>query len=454
MRAPTGTGPSANGPRMPRWRASILALVAGLTLPGCQRTQPARHLLLVTIDTLRADCSSVYGHARQTTPTLERLAREGQVFEHAYSPLPLTGPAHATLMTGLYPRRHGVVANGQALGPSPATLAERLRSAGFATTAVVSAFPLDPRFGLARGFERFDAEFPAASASLLRSTWEGRLLDRPLDRRGAATTDRALVELERARRQRLFLWVHYFDPHTPYDAPPDQRALFPPGVGDQAARQAAYEAEVHFADAQLGRLLDGLERLGLRGQTAVAVTADHGEGLGEHGQAEHGERVYDEQTRVPLVVAWPAGLPRGLRHDREVGLVDLAPTLLGLVGVAASPGGDGLDLGPVLRGQAQLAERTFFLEAGYFDRTRGQAGVVGRRTKHVRSHAPGGAREELYDLRRDPRELDDLAPRRPELVAELAELLAGWTRRHRLTPRPKVRDGADQEALRALGYLD
>ncbi len=436
-------------------RAAALVLALVPALAGCQRPQHARHLLLVTIDTLRADYCSAYGHPRPTTPTLERLAREGQVFEQAYAPLPLTGPAHATLMTGLYPRRHGVIGNGHALGPEPATLAERLRAAGFATCAVVSAFPLDPRFGLARGFERYDADFPAASASLLRSPWEGRLLERPLDRRADATTERALAELERARRRRLFLWVHYFDPHTPYDAPADHRALFPPGPGPEGARQAAYEAEVHFADAQLGRLLEGLERLGLRDQTAVVVAGDHGEGLGDHGQLEHGERVYEEQTRVPLIVAWPAALPRGLRREGEVGLVDLAPTLLGLAGVATEPGGgDGLDLGPVLRGQAALPERMLFLEAGYFDRARGQAGVVGRRTKYVRSHAPGGAREELYDLRRDPRELDDLAPRRPELVTELAERLVSWTRRHRLRPGPVAPGGPDQEALRALGYLD
>jgi arylsulfatase A-like enzyme len=436
---------------------TVLAALVAVTaagLAGCRAGGSSHaNLLLVTIDTLRADHTSAYGYARETTPHLEALASEGLLVETAYAPIPVTGPSHASLLTALYPRAHGVVRNGYVLDDAHATVAERLRERGYATAAIVSAFPLDPRFGLDRGFEHYDASFTREEASLPDPRWEGEPLGQPYDRRGDATTERALRWLkDRPVDRPFFLWTHYFDPHTPY-APPVLQNRWPSG-GD-AGPADRYDGEIHFADAQIGRLLAALEDEGIGSRTLVVVTADHGEGLGEHGCDEHGPNVYEEAVRIPLILRWPGRLAPGRRLPGPAGLADVAPTVLDLIGLTPLEGAQGRSLVPALDGRAPDGdEREVLLQAEYPGRP--GLNVFGARLgryKYVESREGGAiARQELYDLERDPSELVDLSSQEPDQTVRLARVVARWRKRIR-APESQRAGPESEEALRALGYV-
>ena len=359
-------------------------------------------MLLVTIDTLRADRVAVYGDAQARTPQLDALARGGVLFEHAYSPVPLTLPAHASILTGLLPPQHGVRGNGSfALGAAPRTLAEALRGKGLATGAFVGAFPLARRFGLDRGFDAYDDAFERAP---------GLHFEFP-ERRADRVVAAALAWLGRTPGP-VFAWVHFYDPHAPYDPP-------------EAFREAdAYRGEVAFADAMLGRLLEAWERR--PGPSLVAVTSDHGEAFGEHGEVSHGLFVYDTTLQVPLVLRG-AGLASARRVAERVGIVDLAATLADLVGAERLPG---RSLKPFLvaGGKAGTGAETPLyaetlaprLDFGWSElRSWREHGL-----KYV--EAP---RRELYDLDSDPGEGTNLADTRGEAAGRLAAALAAELRR-------------------------
>ncbi|HEY0781826.1 MAG TPA: sulfatase, partial [Thermoanaerobaculia bacterium] len=260
---------------------AVLLLLSALTVacaPASRAPSTAspRSLLLVTLDTVRADHLGCYGYAQAETPALDGLARQGLRFADASSTVPLTLPSHATLLSGLLPPHHGVRANGG--GPYPAsraTLATRLASAGYRTGAFVAAFVLDHRFGLARGFEVYDDD--VARDPIAPWTLEA-------ERPGDQVVDRALAWLGKTDARPYFLWVHLYDAHAPYTPPSPQRER-------HAGRP--YDGEIAFVDSQVGRLLAAIERRGETGKTAVAVVADHGEGLGEHGEATHGLLLYE-----------------------------------------------------------------------------------------------------------------------------------------------------------------
>jgi choline-sulfatase len=326
---------------------------------------PPRGLVLVTVDTLRADHVSSYGGV-VPTPAFETLAREGTLIEQAYTPTPSTAPAHASLFTGLHPWRHRVLENAVPVDDDLVTLAEILREAGFRTAAFVSSYVLDPRFGFDRGFERYQFE-PTQSYD-----WQGEVTPE-FWARGEDTTRSALRWLnERAARanERFFLWVHYFDPHAPYQPPqgfevsPGQpvdlsRKRIPPGIssaGELRRLIRAYRGEVRYTDAQLSRLLERLRVLGLFENTVLVVTSDHGEGLGDHALLEHGANLHDELVHVPLFVRAP-GLTAGRRLRGLVQLEDLLPTSLALLGMPIPEGLDGENLEPWLRGRAPGSPR-------------------------------------------------------------------------------------------------
>ncbi|MEM7357167.1 MAG: sulfatase, partial [Acidobacteriota bacterium] len=254
---------------------------------GC-RLEPPPNLLLVTVDTLRADHCSIYGYERETTPVLDDLAREGAILGPAYAPMSTTAPAHASIFTGRYPISHGVVRNGLILAQDQTTLAEVLQQARYTTGAVVSSLVLKPRYGLGQGFGTYESEFEINRETVDRHQWKGV---EGFDRRADETTDLALAWLERRPRDRpFFLWVHYFDPHSPYSPPPAFEGRFPvpEGATDLAIAIARYDEEIAFADQQLGRLLAAIERQEITEQTLAVVTSDHGEGLNQHGHMGHG----------------------------------------------------------------------------------------------------------------------------------------------------------------------
>jgi arylsulfatase A-like enzyme len=387
-------------------------------------------VVLVTIDTLRADHVGCYGSQHARTPVLDTLAAAGVRFTAAVSPAPLTLPSHASLLTGLDPPGHGVRHNSiHRLADGLPTLAEHAQAAGFASAAFVGSLVLDRRFGLARGFAAYDDRMQGHSSRL------AGFAERPADR----VVDAALAWLERAP-QRFLLWVHFYDPHADHIPPKGFAAAF---------ASHPYDGEIAFADLQLGRLLDGVRaRFGGDG-LLVAVTSDHGESLGEHGERTHSYTVYDATQRIPLILAG-TGIPRGKVVDAPVGLVDVAPTLLAAIRAAPLPDSDGRDLAPLLAGGPAPA-RTLYVEtlATWLDY--GWSPLVGLRTdafKYIR--AP---RRELYDLRSDPGELHDVAAASPEIVERLdADLERHLERGRRVAETVEV--GAEDRArLESLGYV-
>ena len=396
---------------------------------GPDRAVPDR-VLLVTIDTLRADRVGCYGAPHARTPVLDTLAADGVRFAAAVSPAPLTLPSHASLMTGLDPPAHGVRHNSiHRLAPGLPTLAERMRGAGFDAAAFVGSLVLDRRFGLARGFDPYDDRMEGWSSKL------AGFAERPADR----VVDAAIAWLERAP-PRFFLWVHFYDPHADHIPPKGFAAAF-------ASRP--YDGEIAFADLQLGRLLDAIRaRFGREG-LLLAVTSDHGESLGEHGERTHSYGIYDATQRIPLILAG-TGIPAGRVVETSVGLVDVAPTLLAAVGAPALPEAAGRDLAPLFRGRAG-EERVLYVEtlATWLDY--GWSPLVGVRTREFKYiRAP---RRELYDLRRDPGELHNIAEAEPEQVRRLDAVLERHLERGQRASETVALDDAVRERLESLGYV-
>lgn len=416
---------------------------------GCHRSPAAkplaRHLVLVTIDTLRADRLGVYGTKDVETPRLDRIALEGAMAPEATAHVPLTRPSHVTLFTGQLPTQTGIRDNiSPAIVPETRLLTEVLKRAGFVTGAFVSSVVLDASSGLNRGFDAYAATFEGdrAAAQFLNT----------LQKKGDVTTREALSWLEgvakpNAEAPRLFLWLHLYDPHDPYEPPEPYATRY-------AGR--LYDGEVAWCDELVGRLDDGLSRLGLRGDTLLLVTSDHGEGLGEHGETLHGFFAYQTTLRIPFVIRGP-GIPAGTRVASTLRLVDVFPTVLDLLGVPAPQAAHfaGTSLAPVLRGETKVAEPLTYAESlvpllhfGWSDLRVVREG----RWKYIQ--AP---RAELYDLETDPAELENLVATRPAR----AEAMRGALRRFLDEERTAGPGAAGApavppellEKLGALGYV-
>ena len=420
-------------------RPSVVgALVALLALmlacgPRPGASPPVERVVLITIDTLRADHVGSYGADAARTPSLDALAARGVRFARAVSPTPLTLPSHTTLMTGLDPFEHGVRHNSIfRLADDVPTLAERMREAGFATAAFIGAFVLDQRFGLARGFDVYDDEMGYRRASVSDFSFA--------ERRGDEVIDAALAWLESAP-ERFFLWAHLFDPHMDYRAPPGFALSVAGGP---------YAAEVAFADAQVGRLLAAIDARWPSGTTLIAITSDHGEGLGEHGEKTHSYFVYETTQHVPLLIAGP-GFPAGHVVEPTVRLSDVAPTLLARAGAAPLEGVSGRDLFPLATGREEAEGRVGYVETLAPQLDLELSPLLGLRTdryKYIRAPRP-----ELYDLEKDPGELRDLASERPEMLAELDGALEQRIAAGASPSLHALPDAADRARLESLGYV-
>jgi arylsulfatase A-like enzyme len=435
---------------------TLLLLAVLAVLVGCAESRRT-NLVLVSVDTLRSDHCSAYGYRRDTTPALARLAAGGALFTQAYAPMPVTGPSHATLFTGLYPISHGLTRNGKVLVPEARTLAERLGAAGYETAGFVSSFVLHPRFGFAQGFERYDAGIPKKGATIRRSHWEGHPVAGGFDRRAPRTVRLARQWLEQRSGERpFFLFVHLFDPHFPYSAPPPFGRRFVRGARSSLE---AYDGEVAYADHSLGRLLDALDELGLADSTLVVFTADHGEGLGQHGIPAHGAVLYEEALRVPLVLRLPGRIRAGLRRRDLVHLGDVVPTVLELLEIDG-PRGDGASLAPALVAGARLEPRPVFFQRRRFIATRiGGRAIRGRefgvregRWKLIENTET--AELELYDLATDPRERRNLAATEPERARDLSARIRDWRAGRGLKAAEGELPHDVREQMRALGYVE
>ncbi len=409
------------------------AAVAAALMPGCRSPQPAatssasgpaaRSIVLITIDTLRADRLGSYGSQRRLTPTLDAFARAATRFTSAVAQVPLTLPSHATILTGRHPSSHGVRTNdGYRLDPRVPTLADALHRRGFETGAFIGGYPLQSSSGLDRGFDTYDDSFMNVPG----------VTERPADAVLKAATD----WIEGRPSHRFFAWIHLFDPHSPY-APPPQYAA--------AHRDAPYDGEIAYTDAALARFFDRLRQLDLFGSTMIVVVADHGESLGEHGERTHGTFLYDATIHVPLLVKLP-GQTTSRRVSSPVETADLSPTLAEIAGAPFAPA-DGRSLLALLDGAAGDPERTTYAESYYLNVLLGWSPLRAIRTdrwKYIEAPRP-----ELYDLVADPGEHENVAATHRSLVEGLETALGGET------PIPRALDFAHGEAserLRSLGY--
>jgi len=422
---------------------TVLACAGGETgvdLGKAQGAAAGYDVLLVTLDTTRADRIGCYGYAAATTPSIDRLAEHGVRVADAVTVAPVTLPAHASILTGRYPPEHGVRDNGEfVLGPDSVTLAETLQASGYATGAFVSAFVLDGRYGLAQGFDRYDDAVVSAARA-------GALEDHVDERSAAQTTDAALAWLEGLDASKpAFTWVHYFDPHAPY-APPVE-----PLVGGDR-----YDAEIAFVDRELGRLLARLDELGRGARTLTVVVADHGEGLGDHDEETHTLLIYGATMRVPLILHAPGALAAGQVFDGSVAsVVDIVPTVLELLGVDDAGVVDGISLAA----QPPDPDRLAYMESMVPWLDHGWAPLHGlrrHRDKLILAPAP-----EYFDLIADRTESSNLwatasggsAARRDRLDEELAALLAGWPDAAAVAEGVRTLDPEERARLEALGYV-
>jgi arylsulfatase A-like enzyme/tetratricopeptide (TPR) repeat protein len=419
-------------------RPASVTLVLGLVLSGCTfpgkgkvKREAGLSVLLITIDTLRADALGCYGNARVETPWIDRLAQGGVRFEHAHAHNVLTLPSHCNILSGRYPQDHGVRDNSGFRFPAGTeTLATLLKARGYRTAAFVSAFPLDSRFGLNRGFDAYDDALGDADASPAFHMEE---------RRGPQTVAAARKWLDSPSGQPFFCWVHVYEPHAPYEPPEPWASRF---------RNDPYYGEVSAADAALSPLLEPILSAGREGRTLVLLTADHGESLGEHGEATHGTFAYEPTLRVPLIVYAPRLFdPRVVSHPARH--VDILPTLLDALALPVDRDLPGQSLLEAAAGKAGTPQVSYF-ESLSPVLTRGWAplfGVVSEGRKYVDLPIP-----ELYDLATDPAETQNLAALKPEILEHMRTLLRGL----RASDRgwgPSEETTEVKERLKSLGYL-
>jgi choline-sulfatase len=419
----------------------VLLVLLGGIVPRSFAASP--NIVLITIDTTRADRMGFLGSSLGLTPNLDRLARGGVVFSNAYSQVPLTTASHAVILTGTYPQFNHMQDMGTALAKSLPYLPDILHRAGYRTAAFVGSQVLDPKGaaapGFDRGFDTYDAGFHSRAAG------EDRY--HSVERRGDVVVAHAIRWLDKSSPRPFFLWVHLYDPHDPYDPPAPYKTKY---ASDE------YNGEIAYADAAVGKLLGALRTRGVYEGSVIAVMADHGEAFGEHGERGHGIFLYDETLHVPLVMKLPTGKLAGARVQGQVQLVDVAPTLLRLAGLplpAAVQGRSLLDLAARNGSEKKNGEDwPAYAETDYPRRAFGWSALEAWRTgKYLYVQAP---RKELYDVGRDPAEAHNIARDSGAVADTLASELADF--------RQKTSNTSGQgatlspqltEQLQALGYV-
>lgn len=373
--------------------AALLGLLLSLGLfLGCaglkpRQSKPKGNLLLITIDTLRADHLGCYGYSGVKTPHIDRLAQEGVTFTKAITPVPITLPSHTTIMTGLYPLQTGVRDNGTCrVSKQTTTLAEILRQQGFHTGAFVSAYVLDSRYGLDQGFDFYDDTLSSQEQLMMLYN----------ERKAEEVTQAALTWINQQAGSPFFVWIHYFDPHGNYQPPSPFAELY---AGHP------YDGEIAYTDHWIGVLTNRLAELNLLDNTLIALTADHGEGLGEHGELSHATFIYESTLHVPLILCYPQELPSGQRYEELASTLDLMPTLLSLLSLPAPPCA-GIDLSKTIQGDKKDLQRQIYCETLFPEINHGWSPLEGLRTKEWKYiKAP---KSELYYLNHDPAEIHNL----------------------------------------------
>lgn len=420
--------------------AEAALVLAGLSAFPCglnsAETKP--NVIIITVDTLRADHLGCYGYQRIRTPNIDTQARGSARFTRAFTPVPITLPAHAALFTGSYPMGTGIHDFiGNKLPSDAVTLGKVLHDRGYATAAFLGAAVLDSRFGLNQGFDTYFDQFDFSRV-------DDNTLDR-LERRGDRVVDEALKWLKQNPRRPFLLWVHLYDPHYPYAAPEPFASQY---------RNQPYDGEIAFADAQVGRLLSSPEAHSISHNSIIVLASDHGEGLGEHGEKKHGYFIYNSTLHVPLLIKVPGVAPRVIEDD--VSLVDVMPTVLQALRIPIPPTVQGRSLLSAMRGSSGAAASNLYSET-YLPllhfRWSQLRGLEWRGLKYIEAPQP-----ELYDTRADPGETINLLKSRQADAQAIHERLLTLLRRY--TPasgggakEKELTDPALAERLRSLGYV-
>jgi arylsulfatase A-like enzyme/tetratricopeptide (TPR) repeat protein len=400
------------------------------------------NVILITLDTTRADHLACYGYPGVKTPNLDALAGRGVLFEQAATSAPLTLPAHGSIMTGMYPTYHGVRVNGNtALSQEQTTIAEVLSSRGYRCGAFIGAFVLDGRWGLNQGFQHYDDQFDLRKYKHLDLG--------EVQRPGREVMDAALDWLDGEKADPFFAWIHLYDPHTPYE-PPEP---FLTEYGSRG-RIGLYDGEIASMDSQIGRCVAWLEENGLDRNTVIVLIGDHGEGLGSHGEGTHGYFIYDYAAHVPFIITTPLQGLQGVRVTSQVRAVDVFPTILGLIGVEGRAGVQGRSVLPLMFRPGSRREDPAYGESMAPNIQFGWSPLMFlRTTRYKYIDAP---RAELYDIAQDPDERVNLFTDRPEIARKMkAELdrLTDETSRGAPLPQAADLDRETVERLAALGYI-
>jgi arylsulfatase A-like enzyme/Tfp pilus assembly protein PilF len=429
----------------------IRRLLCALLVAGSSSLSLAApvNIILITLDTTRADRMGFLGSKRGLTPNLDVLARQGMVFTNAYAHVPLTTPSHATILTGTYPQFNHLGDLGTPLSKELPYLPDLLRQRGYRTAAFVGSQVLDPRGvgapGFERGFDTYDAGFHS------RRSGEGRY--RSVERRGGEVVDHAIAWLKQSPHRPFFFWVHLYDPHDPYDPPQPFKTRY---------AASPYDGEIAYADSAVGKLLAALRAHALYDGAIIAVMADHGEALGEHGERGHGVFLYDETVHVPLLVKLPGERSAGLRIKARVGLVDVAPTILQVVGVEVPAAMQGTSLLNIMEPKAggrpavglavSPSDRPAYAETNYPYRAFGWSPLRALRSgKYLYVQAP---ERELYDQSVDPEALHNLAHSANAVADTIAVQLAEFRQKTSgAATAPTVVSPEQAEQLQALGYV-
>lgn len=419
-------------------------LISGLSVSSCSR-RPDWNVLIVTFDTTRADHLHCYGNQEIETPNVDRLANEGFLFEQAISPVPITLPSHASIMTGKIPLAHGVRDNALfVLSSQQTTLAEMLKTKGYHSAAAIGGFPLVEKYGLNQGFDLYDDRLQTATQFANRGDppVPGRFFD---ERRASQVNESVIPWLKENSRRRFFLWLHYYDPHQPFNAPAPYNQIY--------ARNG-YLAEIAYADEAFGKIIEVIKSLGVYERTLVVFTSDHGEGLGQHNEYTHSLLLYDSTLHIPLIIKIP-GQAGGRRIGDRVGLIDILPTILELLDIDVPNDLQGVSLGPLIETQGVGSEwsSVYYAETLSPRLTRGWGelrALYANQFKFV-----FGPRKELFDLNQDAGELNNLFADGSSDLSNWQRRLAGYIDKHRTaqTVQPVELDRVTLQKLMALGYV-
>ncbi len=415
---------------------ALLVVILGvwLLLPSAVFSKDVRSIVLISIDTCRADYLGCYGFRRETTPNIDAVAGKSVLFENVISSVPLTLPAHCSMLTGTIPPYHGVHDNlDYRLGASNVTIGEILKDNGFVTGAIISAFVLDSQFGVNQGFDSFNDSFeqPYMAGTIL-------------ERKGAEASRFAIEWLDQHREERFFLFLHYYDPHTDYVPPEPFASRFADDL---------YAGEIAYTDFCIGQVIEKLKMLGLYDSTLVIITGDHGEMLGEHGEQDHGYFIYQSAIKVPLLFKLPGQHKSKIVKDL-VGLIDIVPTVCGLLGIRPPDGLQGRDLSACFtRKPPSQNDRYIYTESLYATKYNANTllGVVTNRFKYIQTTRP-----ELYDLVEDPHEANNLLERHPQrarILQDRLKQILEQTVREGQTDSKAESDEQTRKRLESLGYI-